>query len=282
MTPRRGERGYAMVAAVAGIAVFSAVAVGLVQSNQSTIDTTGAEVSQLHASAAADAGIAMALDGLLTSDRASRWSIDGRKRRLDFAGAKLIVLVEDERGKVPLNLLDELLADALVARLGLSDEPAKIARDSLLDWTDDDDETRPDGAEVDYYRPKGYRPRNGPLNSIDELALIRGFSREMVAKLRPFVTVNFGSGSFDARFANPAAISVMQGGGIDSPAVIDRQRELDGQRVAIELGDDFSLVGRPLMIVAVATTTDGGRSEHRAVVELTGSELRPYIVRSYD
>ncbi len=282
MKAKRSERGYAMVAAVAGIAVFSLVALGLVRSTETTLVTASAEVAQLQSSLAADAGIAIALDGLLIKDRASRWSIDGRSRRYQFDGSDLVIRVEDERGKVPLNLLDEALADSLIARLGLTGESSNIARDSLLDWIDPDEEPLPDGAETEYYRAKGIRPRNGPLSSVDELALIRGFTPEMVKKLRPFVTVNFGNDSFDARSAQPSAISVMLGGGVDSPAVIDRQRELDGQRVAIELGDDFSLVGRPLTIVVLASRKGGGRSEHRAVVELTGSDVRPYLIRSYD
>jgi len=58
--------------------------------------------------------------------------------------------------------------------------PALVA--ALRDFIDFDDITRPDGAEQDYYdglaRP--YRVRNGRLDSIDELLLVRGFTQPLL------------------------------------------------------------------------------------------------------
>lgn len=283
MKLRESEDGYAMIAAVAGIAVFAMMALTLIEANRSEIVTVSAEVGQAKASAAADAGLAIAVDALLSKDRASRWSIDGRQRSTSFDGATLKIRVEDERGKVPINLLDDELAARLMEATGLGfGAPARIAADSLIDWIDDDDEPRPDGAEVEYYASRGIRPRNGPLQSTEELAQIRGFDSSMIARMKPFVTVHFGTGSFDARFAHPRAISVMLDGGADSPAAINRQRELDGQRTAIEIGDALDLVGRPLMISVEATRPDGARAERQMVIELTGSDERPYIVRAFE
>ncbi|MVZ96593.1 hypothetical protein EUU23_02595 [Sphingorhabdus sp. IMCC26285] len=283
MIPPKSEQGYAMVAAVAGIAVFAMMALALVQSSQNEIVQVSAEVGQAKAAAAAEAGMAIALNGLLTKDRANRWSIDGRLRKAGFEDASLQIRIEDERGKVPINLLDDELAARLMEAIGLGfGGNARIAADSLVDWIDDDEEPRPDGAEADYYRPRGIRPRNGPLQSVDELTQIRGFNRKMVEQMKPFVTVNFGSGGFDARYAHPRAIGVMLDGGVDSPAAINRQRELDGQRTAIELGDAIDLVGRPLMISVEAKRPDGTRSKRQMIVELTGSETRPYIIRAFE
>jgi general secretion pathway protein K len=272
-----------MVAAVAGIAVFAMMALTLVQSSQSDILEVSAEVQQAKASAAADAGLAIALNGLLAKDRSNRWSIDGRRRVESFDGATVQIRVEDERGKVPINLLDDEFAARLMEVIGIGfGSRSKIAADSLSDWTDDDDEPRPDGAEAEYYSARGIRPRNGPLQSIEELAQVRGFDRAMIARLKPFITVNFGVGGFDSRFAHPSAIGVMSEGGVDSPAAINRQRELDGQRTAIELGEDIDLVGRPLMISVEAIRPSGARAVRQMVVELTGSAVRPYVVRAYE
>lgn len=283
MTPPDRERGYAMVAAVAGIAVFALMALTLVQSNQNDIVLVNAEVGQAKAAAAADAGLAIALNGLLAKDRANRWSIDGRPRTASFGGASLLIRIEDERGKVPINLLDDELAARLMEAIGLGyGGAARTAADSLIDWIDDDEEPRPDGAEVEFYQSRGIRPRNGPLQSIEELAVIRGFNPKMIEQLKPFVTVNFGTGGFDARYAHPRAIGVMLDGGADSPAAINRQRELDGQRTAIELGDAIDLVGRPLTITIEAERPDGARSKRQVIIELTGADARPYIIRAFE
>lgn len=58
----------------------------------------------------------------------------------------------------------------------LGHEPAVI--DALLDWLDPDDLRRPLGAEREYYmalKPP-YAPKNGPLDSLGEMLLIKGFS----------------------------------------------------------------------------------------------------------
>ena len=47
--------------------------------------------------------------------------------------------------------------------------------DAILDWLDEDDDTRLLGAERDYYSSLDppYAPRNGPIGSIEELLLVR-------------------------------------------------------------------------------------------------------------
>ena len=282
MTPTRGERGYATVAAVAAIAVFAMVSLTLVAGNRIAVGDAGAEIGRARVRAAADAGLAMALDGLLVSDRAMRWSIDGRVHEADFNGTHIRIMIEDERGKVPLNLLDDDTAKALAEAAGRSGNAAQIAADSLLDWTDDDDEARLDGAESEFYAPRGTHPRNGPPRSIDELTLIRGWDRAMIEQVRPFVTIWFGRASFDARFAQPKAIGIMLGGGEGNPLAIQRQREADGQRTAIELGDDIVLTGRPLTVAVEASDATGARAVHRTVIELTGARAQPYVVRGFE
>jgi type II secretory pathway component PulK len=46
----------------------------------------------------------------------------------------------------------------------------------ILDWADEDDDTRPGGGEIGVYqsRAHGYEPRNGPFLSVDELEMVSG------------------------------------------------------------------------------------------------------------
>jgi len=87
--------------------------------------------------------------------------------------------LEDESTKLNLNTL--LLADEyaengarqiLLALPGMTEEIA----DAILDWIDPDNEPREYGAEADYYAmlDPPYLPKNGPLESIEELLLVRG------------------------------------------------------------------------------------------------------------
>lgn len=283
MRQRRRDEGYALVAAVASIVVFAAMALAILSTTRAAIATGAAEVGQARAGAAADAGIAIALSGLLATDPDRRWRLEAPPHVIDFSGARVSIRVEDERGKIPLNLLDEEMATRLLTRFGYDGEALRIARDSLLDWLDGDDQPRPDGAETAFYAPLGYRPRNGAFASVGELRRVRGFDAGVVARMTPYLTVNFGRGNFEPGHADPIAIEIVQGaeGAADA---IDRARELAGQRVALDTANESreDLTAHPLMISVVAQCPDGARAERHEVIELTGSALRPYVVRSYD
>ncbi len=54
--------------------------------------------------------------------------------------------------------------------------------DSILDWVDSDDEAREYGSETSYYAglTPAYAAKNGPMDSIDELLLIKGVTSQML------------------------------------------------------------------------------------------------------
>lgn len=62
--------------------------------------------------------------------------------------------------------------------------------DAVLDWIDADSDTRATGAEdIDYLLLKTpYRTANQPIQSVEELRLVRGFTKETVDKLRHQLT----------------------------------------------------------------------------------------------
>ena len=63
--------------------------------------------------------------------------------------------------------------------------------DSLIDWIDKDSEMYSSyGAEDRYYIQKSpsYRAANNYISDIDELFLIKGFDKEIIAKIKPYVT----------------------------------------------------------------------------------------------
>lgn len=107
-------------------------------------------------------------------------------------------VIEDERGKLNLNLLgginDPLAKRSAVLRFkrlfGLVQVDPRIV-DAIVDWIDADEVPEADGAESSYYqtlRPP-YRAANEPLQSLEELRLVRGVTQDMIDKLAPYVTV---------------------------------------------------------------------------------------------
>lgn len=279
---REGEEGYALVAAVASIAVFATMALGLLEAARMGLADAGAEQAQMQAVAAADAGIAIGLSKVLGDDSTQRWAADGAVHALRFGAADLRIVVRDERGKVPLGLLDEPQATRLLEQAGLGGERLLIARDSLLDWIDDDEVKRPFGAEDAYYSAAGIRPPGARLASVEELALVRGIDPATVARIRPYVTTYTLRSGFDAQYADPRALAVMEAGGEEGPQAIERARELGGQRTALAFASTPSFVDRPVSIEVLASLPGGSRAARTLVAEITGIPERPYVVRAYE
>jgi general secretion pathway protein K len=281
MTQVSRDEGYALLAAIAAIAVFATLALTILARVQGSILQANADIERARADAAAQAGVQMAIQNLVGSDRAFRWSLDGRPRDFPFAGSHVTIRLIDERGKLPLAALEDQQVRKLFELLGVSPDRLEVITDSYLDWTDDDDDARSNGAESAYYARRHIRPPNSAPQSMDELALVRGFDPALVAKLKEVATLHFGSGTFSSAHANPIAIEVLASGGEDSPEAIEAEREAAGQRTAIELDDD-KVAGRTVEILAEAATPGGGRSHAREVVELTGNIDRPYAILEAD
>jgi len=279
----RGEAGYAILAVVMAMAVLALMALAFIDVGRGVSAGVVAEAEHAHLAAAADAALAIAARNLAKTDRTRRWSIDGRPHSLRFAGTDMLITVEDERGKVPLNQMTDEQVRTLFETIGSSGATPEARTHAFLDWLDEDDERRPEGAETQDYAQQGYQPRNGALRSVEELILLRGMSADVVQRLRRIATTftNQREG-FDDRFASPLALAVISGGGPGSTAVINRERELAGQRVAIELAEGDMLEGRPLTIRVEARRPGGSFLTRATVIALTGNVGSPFVVRARD
>ncbi len=87
------------------------------------------------------------------------------------------IRISDETAKFSMAQADPLLFNMIFEEMGISLQEAETLTDSLLDWVDEDDLERLNGAESDYYEDgeDGYKPPNEPLQSWEELRLIQGF-----------------------------------------------------------------------------------------------------------
>lgn len=124
----------------------------------------------------------------------------------------LTVTIEDLDGRLPLNTLvndnnpQTVMVDRfyrLLVALELDDaDPAELTA-AVIDWLDSGDDPyetiKTDGvdqsvtgAENNYYQrlPNSYSCKNGLFESVDELALVKGFTEDILKQLREHVCVN--------------------------------------------------------------------------------------------
>lgn len=94
----------------------------------------------------------------------------------------------DESSKINLNALpffDEWTPGSARQILLTLPEMTEEIADAILDWIDEDDEEREFGSEGNFYRglSPAYDAKNGPLDSLDELLLVRGVTPELLFAL---------------------------------------------------------------------------------------------------
>jgi len=154
--------------------------------------------------------------------------------------------ISDEYGKINLNALlvpqsggepqeRTALVDALREFFALRDTgkgaSPEIIVDSILDWLDynDGDSERPQGAENDYYMglENPYPCKNGPMDSIEELLLIKGITPKIYfgdtekeqLPLSEYLTVHGDwQGRININSAQPDVIAAITAGFTGNPA----------------------------------------------------------------
>jgi general secretion pathway protein K len=137
------------------------------------------------------------LDGLYTQNDTLLEEWAKTRAFSDYTGlnveeGKMEAEITDEYGKIDVNsllndkgqfdqtrkgILERLLRQP---RFGLTEEEVNTIIFSLKDWEDQDDEISGIyGAEDSFYRERGYSCRNAPLDTIEEMLLIRGVTEEI-------------------------------------------------------------------------------------------------------
>jgi type II secretory pathway component PulK len=92
--------------------------------------------------------------------------------------------VIDESGKINLNsmMVIDPSGNALLNMLQQLPNMTSEAAGSIVDWIDADSNSQPGGAESDYYQGMNppYAAKNGPLDSLEELLLVKGITPELL------------------------------------------------------------------------------------------------------
>ena len=96
-------------------------------------------------------------------------------------GGTISVKIIDLERKVNVNSAPPLLLQQVLTVMGADAGDITAVSDSILDWVDADDESRPAGAESDYYQGQNppYYAKNAPMDDLSELLLVKGVTQAM-------------------------------------------------------------------------------------------------------
>lgn len=229
---RHAQRGLALITAVLVVAIVATVATTLalgeqVWLRQSQNMNDRAQANSLRQGATTYAALLLGREGALNQiDHLGEvWAQP--LPPLPVEDGMIAFEVEDAQGRFNLNNMVRAGAPsgpdiAMFQRLLTSLRLDPAISEALVDWLDPDSNTRPGGAEDTEYLSlsQPYRAANQPLQSVDELRLVKGFSDKVVKALRPYVTalpgattVNVNTASdkvLEALFTNPPVAALKQ------------------------------------------------------------------------
>jgi general secretion pathway protein K len=198
----KNERGFALIITLLVTALLVALTAEFV--NEVYVDTSERQsfVDGQQASLLAESGITASIALLNWQKPQQNYSCLNDLTTLGLtiqaADPRVQVSAEEESGKLNINAIIEPngnnsiyrpIAERLFRKLGLQPE----LLDAVADWIDDNDEPRTNGAETGYYQTlkPPYAAKNGPLDTLEELRLIKGFDKATLDKLRPYLTVYY-------------------------------------------------------------------------------------------
>ncbi len=101
---------------------------------------------------------------------------------IDMGDGKVVITkITDLERKININLADERILQQALVSMGVDAAETPTVVNSILDWIDPDDVMRVGGAESDFYQAltPPYVAKNGPIDDISELLLIKGMTPEL-------------------------------------------------------------------------------------------------------
>ncbi len=302
---RTRERGVAIVLAMGVVALATMAAAAIIVSQSTWSRQVELTTSHIQARSVLLAGADWARAVLADDSRVSNvdhlgepWAL--KLPPLSVENGELVGQIEDQQGAFNLNnLLTQgkiNLAQLahfrkLLAILGLPDELA----DALADWIDEDNQPQPrDGAEDGYYLTLDppYLAANRPLIDVAELALVRGFTDGVRARLRPYVTALPRVTAVNVNTATPEVLaSIIEGLDLGAAQTVVAQRD----RIYFRDTADFTnrlprgaaaapgdvRVTSDYFIATLRVTIGGAQARGKALFERSGPGWPTIIWRKY-
>jgi len=216
------QRGIALITAMLVVAIAATVGTAMALNSDiwlrkatNSRDRTQAEAIRVGAQHFAAWALRKDARETKTDDLSEAWA-QPQTLPIDNGVGVVSVQLIDAQGRFNLNNLvkndqpQTAYAGMFRRLLELVDQPPDLA-EAAIDWIDANSQAQPKGAEdIDYLGlTPPYRSANRPINSVDELRLVRGFTAEMVEQLRPFLTALPTETAININTATPTVLAAM-------------------------------------------------------------------------
>lgn len=284
--PYRFERGIALILVLWVVALLAVIAGSFVYGARSTALVASNLVSVARARALADAGVHRGLYELARpATDAEGWKADSRTHLFSLGDAEIQLVMRDESAKIDLNTASDALIKGLLLSVGLDEEQANQLVDAILDWRDNDELTRPQGAERDRYEAMGlpYVPTNAAFQTVDELQRVIGVTPDLYRKLAGALTVFSRLTGINSALAPRQVLLALPGATeADVDAYIAQREEmLDAGQTPLPFplaaGFETGATTQVYNLRSIAKASDGTQFVREAVAKVAQDPKRPFI-----
>lgn len=237
------------------------------------------------ARAIADAGIPLAMVGVLDPSPDNPWRADGRQRVFAYGSGTIRVAVQDEAGKIDLNMAPPELLAGLLRSLGVPDGEAAAIVQSITDRRQAQQTGGPNPGTRN--RPLSRQQQDGVFRAIEELRLLPGMTRALYDRVAPFVTIYSGLPDVDPLTAPPEVLRSLPGtnaGEVDNfIAMRERLGPVPGELPPLSGAGTF-LAHRALQAATITSegaTATGTTFTRQVVVAVSPDPGAPYAILSW-
>lgn len=168
-------------------------------------------LSGVQARLSAESAINLAVLALRDQDDETRMLANGKTYTQVLDGILVEVSAIDERGKLDINSTHELTLVNLFSGHGMELTEAETLAAAVMDWRDEDELERVNGAEEDAYFAAGLQigPANRPFLMTEELLQVIGMTFDFYKRLEPGISVFSRASQPDPAFAPVAALMAL-------------------------------------------------------------------------
>jgi general secretion pathway protein K len=274
---RTGERGLVLIGVLWVLLLLSLAALPVMMMGRESAEIARNTTLRSQARAIAEAGINLALVGFLNPQPGVEVPLDGSVRVSRFAGADVRVAIEDENGKIDINVADVDLLARLFRAAGVTVLDATAYAEAIVDWRGAVASTVADGFQDADALPQAlrYSLERYPFASVEALYRVPGLPPGLIARIKGVLTVYSTRGVVDSQTALPLVRAALR---------IDAQGdwiEDDTTRVPPTIGSLTDMVGRAFTIRAMVRLLRGAVFVREAVIRLTGAPDKPYWIQTW-
>jgi general secretion pathway protein K len=185
--PPAREQGFALVIVLWSLGLLALLIAGITASSRTEIRLANAIRGAAVAEAAADGAVQRAIFQL----RAEAWPADGRPRRIAIGQAVVDITIDNQTERINPNFSSPSLLAALLGSVGLDPAQARDLARRIVDWRTATPFSIDGGLKLDRYREAGlpYAPPDRPFTSVAEIGLVAGMTPQVLASLRPYLSI---------------------------------------------------------------------------------------------